>query len=96
MDMTLKHAAERLGTTRPQLIRRMRDAGLLDSYNLPANPTRDALYLKTKDGQWFHPELGMQYSRSTRVTPAGVPWLAERLGIERPLPPPTPDRRDVA
>lgn len=96
MDLTLHKAATRLGTSRPKLIEAMRNAGLLDANNLPAMPVRDRLYLKIKQGQWYHPELGMQYSQSTRVTPAGIPWLAQQLGIERPLPEPQQDPRDVA
>ncbi|MCG6541725.1 phage antirepressor KilAC domain-containing protein [Pseudomonas sp. KSR10] len=96
MDLTLQKAAARLGITRPKLIEAMRNAALLDANNLPAKPVRDRLYLKIKDGQWFHPKLGMQYSRSARVTPAGINWLAEQLGIERPAPPPVADPREVA
>ncbi|WP_417797140.1 phage antirepressor KilAC domain-containing protein [Stutzerimonas nitrititolerans] len=96
MDLNLQKAAARLGVTRSKLIEAMRNAGLLDANKLPAMPVRDRLYLKVKQGQWYHPELGMQYSQSTRVTPAGIPWLAQQLGIERPLPEPQQDPRDVA
>lgn len=96
MDYDLHHAAKRLGITRPQLIKRMKDKGLLDSKRLPSHPLRDKLYMRTKAGQWFHEKLGMQYSQSTRITAAGIPWLADQLGIERPAPPAEPDRRYVA
>lgn len=33
------------------------------------------------------PEAGMQYSESTRVKQAGIPWLAERLDLQLPTPP---------
>ncbi|MFP3449161.1 DNA-binding protein, partial [Pseudomonas sp. SIMBA_067] len=44
-------------------------------------------YLRIKEGSWFHPEAGMQYSESTRVKQAGIPWLAERLDLQLPTPP---------
>ncbi|MCO8164819.1 phage antirepressor KilAC domain-containing protein [Pseudomonas sp. 21LCFQ010] len=94
MDSTLAKAATHLGLSRPQLIRQMRDKGLLTTDNLPAHPNRDRDYLHVKEGHWWHPQLGMQYSRSTRVTPAGIRWLAVQLGIE--LAPVPPDNRHVA
>lgn len=96
MEYDLHKAAQRLGLTRPKLIARLRAKGLLTDKNLPANPVRDKLYMRTKDGSWYHEKLGMQYSQSTRVTAAGIPWLADQLGIERPAPPAEPDRRYVA
>lgn len=95
-DLTLQQAAKQLKTTRPKLIALMREKGLLNEEKLPAYPVRDRLYLSIHDGSWYHPELGMQYSRSTRVRQAGLRWLEQQLGLERDLPPPTPDRRDVA
>ncbi|MNO67639.1 hypothetical protein D3C76_584470 [compost metagenome] len=94
-DLSLKEAAERLGLSRPALIKRMRDAGLLNEKNLPAHPLRDRLYLRTREGSWHHPELGQQYSYSAKVRPAGISWLADRLGIPRPMPQAEQDRRDV-
>lgn len=91
---TLAQAARHLGTTRKDLIQRMRNAGLLDSENLPSSPVRDRFYLQIKESSWYHPECGLQYSQSTRVTQSGINWLADRLGLERP---PIPeDRRGVA
>lgn len=95
-NLNLQKAAERLGLTRPALMKRMRAAGLIGADKLPLHPVRDRLYLVTHESSWFHPELGMQYSTTTRVRPAGIAWLAEKLGIERPMPEPTPDRCDVA
>lgn len=94
MERNLAKAAFHFGISRPDLIARMRAKGLLDAQNLPAFPTRDREYLRVKEGSWWHPKLGMQYSRSTRVKQAGIPWLAEQLGIE--LAPPPPDHRHVA
>ncbi len=85
-DLSLHQAAQRLGLTRPELIKRMKAAGLLDSNTLPAAPVRDRLYLRAKETSWHHPELGMQYSHSTKVRPAGVAWLADKLGIPPRLP----------
>jgi len=96
MSLSLKFAAERLGLGHRKLMAQMRTKGLLGSDNLPAHPDRDKAFLVTRESQWFHPECGMQYQRATRVTPAGLPWLAQQLGIDRPLPEPQPDPRDVA
>ncbi|MDF5966501.1 hypothetical protein P4114_15905 [Pseudomonas aeruginosa] len=85
-DLSLHQAAQRLGLSRPELIKRMKAAGLLDSSNLPAVPVRDRLYLRAKETPWHHPELGMQYSHSTKVRPAGVAWLADKLGIPASAP----------
>ncbi len=95
-DLNLQQAAKQLKTTRTKLITLMREKGLLNEQNLPTHPVRDRLYLRVHEGSWFHPELGMQYSTSTRVRQAGLRWLEQQLGLERDLPPPTPDRRDVA
>lgn len=94
MERTLAKAAASLGTTRPKLIKLMRDKGLLNDRNLPAFPVRDREYLRVKDSNWFHAELGMQYSQSTRVRQLGIAWLAEQLGLT--LPPIAADHRDVA
>lgn len=94
LNLNLQQTSARLGISRPALIRRLREADLLDEHNLPRHPTRDRQYLQTRDGNWYHPELGMQYTRSTRVTPAGVRWLAEKLGID--LAPPTAPVRERA
>ena len=94
MERTLAKAAACLGTTRPKLIKQMREKGLLNDRNLPAFPARDREYLRVKDSNWFHAELGMQYSQSTRVRQPGIAWLAEQLGLSHP-PIPT-DHRDVA
>lgn len=94
MERTLAKTAAYFGITRPKLIKLMRDKGLLDSQNLPAYPTRDRHYLRAREGQWFHPEAGMQYSMSTRVKQAGIPWLAAQLNLK--LPPTPADSREVA
>ncbi|MBX8475382.1 phage antirepressor KilAC domain-containing protein [Pseudomonas cichorii] len=94
MERTLAQTAKHLGTTRPKLIKLMQEKHLLNDKNLPAYPTRDREYLRTKDSSWFHHQLGMQYSQSTRVKQAGIPWLAKQLGLELPAIP--VDNRDVA
>lgn len=92
LNLNLQQTAARLGITRPALIRHLRKTDLLDEHNLPRHPARDRLYLQTRDGSWYHPECGMQYTRSTRVTPAGVRWLAEKLGIDLATRPASPQR----
>ena len=94
MERTLAKAATCMGTTRPKLIKLMREKGLLNERNLPAFPARDREYLRIKDSNWFHAELGMQYSQSTRVRQPGMAWLAEQLGLSLPAIP--ADHRDVA
>ena len=94
MERTLAQAAKHLGITRPKLISLMREKGLLNDRNLPAYPTRDREYLRIKDSNWYHDQLGMQYSQSTRVKQPGILWLAEQLGLDLPAIP--VDNRDVA
>jgi phage antirepressor YoqD-like protein len=94
MERTLAQVANQLGLTRPKLISLMREKGLLNERNLPAYPSRDHEYLRVKDSHWFHNQLGMQYSQSTRVKQPGICWLAEQLGLALPTIP--VNNRDVA
>lgn len=96
MSHSLKDTAERLGLKHRDLMRRMRNQGLLDTFNRPANPELTKLYLVTREYRYDHPVHGVQYPRTTRVTDAGIPWLADKLGIQRPMPEPQQDPRDVA
>ncbi|MEE4677695.1 phage antirepressor KilAC domain-containing protein [Pseudomonas alliivorans] len=94
MERTLAQAARQLGISRPTLIAMMRDKALLNERNLPVYPTRDREYLRIRDSNWFHHQLGMQYSQSTRVKQPGIRWLADQLGLRLPDIP--ADSRDVA
>ncbi|PIB49814.1 phage antirepressor KilAC domain-containing protein [Pseudomonas sp. 2822-17] len=94
MERSLEKAAKYFGLTRPKLIALMREKGLLNDSNLPAFPLRDRDYLRVKDSNWYHDKAGMQYSQSTKVRQAGMPWLANQLGLELPAVP--ADNRDVA
>ncbi|MCE1058516.1 phage antirepressor KilAC domain-containing protein [Pseudomonas alloputida] len=87
MERTLAQTAKLFGISRNELINRMRQNELLTERNLPQYPTRDREYLRIKEGSWFHPTAGMQYSESTRVKQAGIPWLAKRLALKLPTPP---------
>ncbi|MBS7440605.1 phage antirepressor KilAC domain-containing protein [Pseudomonas syringae] len=94
MERTLAQTAKQLGISRPKLIALMREKALLNERNLPAYPTRDREYMRVKDSNWFHHQLGMQYSQSTRVKQPGIRWLAEQLRLAVPEIP--ADNRDVA
>ncbi|MFJ7106723.1 phage antirepressor KilAC domain-containing protein [Pseudomonas sp. NPDC098740] len=94
MERTLAQAATHLGLTRPKLIDLMRKKSLLNDRNLPAYPNRDREYMRVKDSHWFHHQLGMQYSQSTRVKQPGIRWLADQLGLKLPEIP--VNNRDVA
>ena len=94
MERNLEQAAKYFRLTRPKLIALMREKGLLNDRRLPAFPIRDREYLRIKNGSWYHETAGMQYSQSTKVRQAGIPWLAEQLGLELPAIP--ADNRDVA
>lgn len=96
MSNSLKYTAERLGLGHRKMMQRMREVGLLDAHNLPAHPARDKAFLVTREARIYHPTHGLQYPRTTRVTDIGIPWLARQLGIERALPEPQQDPRDVA
>ncbi|PHN30119.1 phage antirepressor KilAC domain-containing protein [Pseudomonas sp. ICMP 460] len=94
MERNLEQAAKYFGLTRHKLIALMREKRLLNDRRLPAFPIRDREYLRIKNGNWYHETAGMQYSQSTKVRQAGMPWLAEQLGLELPAIP--ADNRDVA
>ncbi|PPC77906.1 DNA-binding protein [Pokkaliibacter plantistimulans] len=94
MQRTLQQTADYFGISRPELIRRMRTAGLLNLKNLPQHASRDRHYLTTKEGSWWHPECGHQYSLSTRVTQSGLAWLAGQIDV--PLPPVKEDHHGAA
>lgn len=94
MERNLEKTAKYFGITRPALIKLMREKGILTADRLPAFPVRDREYLRVKDSKWYHHDLGMQYSQSTRVRQSGIRWLAEQLGLELPAIP--ADNRDVA
>nr|WP_288454624.1 phage antirepressor KilAC domain-containing protein [uncultured Pseudomonas sp.] len=96
MSHSLKEAAERLGLKHRDLMKRMRERGLLDKYNLPTNPELTKLYLVTRENKFYSDNKGWRFTRTTRVTDAGIPWLADKLGIERAMPPAQQDPRDVA
>ncbi len=94
MERTLAQTAKLFGISRNELISKMREQELLTERNLPRYPTRDREYLRTQEGSWFHPKAGLQYSESTRVKQAGIPWLANRLALQLPTPP--EDKRHAA
>lgn len=96
MSLSLKRVAERLGLGQRELMKRMRDKGLLDQHNLPTNPALTKDFLVTRESRWFHEKHGMQYKRTTRVTDIGISWLARQIGIERPAPSAALDPREVA
>ena len=96
MSLSLKQAAERLGLGHRKLMQHMRDKGLLDKYNLPANPEMTKHFLVTRENQFYSDAKGWRLTRTTRVTDIGLPWLAKQLGIERPAPPAVADPREVA
>lgn len=96
MSHSLKEAAERLGLKHRAMMKTMREKGLLDTYNLPKNPEVTKLYLVTRENKFYSDEKGWRFTRTTRLTDAGIPWLADKLGVERPMPPAQQDPRDVA
>lgn len=95
-SMPLKEAAERLGLKHRELMKLMREKGLLTKQNLPANPDATKHHLVTREHRYCHPEHGLQYPRTTRLMEGSLHWLAGRLGIQVPMPEATRDPRDVA
>lgn len=96
MSHSLKDTAERLGLKHRAMMKLMREKGLLDQYNQPANPEQTKLYLVTRENPFYSDAKGWRFTRTTRVTDAGIAWLADKLGIERQMPEPQADPRDVA
>lgn len=96
MSHSLKDTATRLGLKHRDMMKRMREKGLTDQYNLPTNPELTKLYLVTRENKFYSDNKGWRFTRTTRVTDAGINWLADKLGVERPMPPAQQDPRDVA
>ena len=95
-NLTAQQAAQRLGISRNRLFERMKAADLIDEQHLPRHPVRDRYHLLSHEGKWFHPRLGMQYSRSLRISANSISWLADRLEIELPATAvPVRERADV-
>lgn len=82
---TLAQAARLLGTGRNRLIGQLKSLGIIDYQRLPAQRYIDAGYFTvelrqhTGNPSWNNGR-GQLYSMAL-VTPAGVRWLSQRLGI---------------
>lgn len=83
-NLTAQQAAQRLGISRNRLFADMRAADLIGTDNLPRHPVRDRLHLMSHEGRWYHPEHGMQHSRSLRISSDSISWLAGQLNIDLP------------
>lgn len=92
-NLTLQQAAQRLSLKRKDLVTRMRRAGLLDHRCFPLHPERDAAHLSTHQSLYSHPSIGTMSNYSTRVHAGSLRWLADKLGIDQPMPEALPDRR---
>lgn len=53
MSLSLKRVAERLGLGHRELMKRMRDKGLLNQHNLPTNPVVTKDFLVTREVAGF-------------------------------------------
>lgn len=95
-SIALKDAAEQMGLKHRELMKLMRDKGLLTKHNLPANPDATKHHLVTREHRYHHPEHGLQFPRTTRLMEGSLHWLADRLGIQLPMPEAKEDPRDVA
>lgn len=84
-NQTLAQVARRLGTGRNRLISQLKAMGVIDHQRLPAQRYIDAGYFTvelrqhTRNPSWNNGR-GQLYSMAL-VTPAGVRWLSQRLGI---------------
>ena len=67
-------------TGRVKLMRRLRNDGVLNRDNTPRQEHLTAGRFTLKVGHWTRPDGVTQVSRSTRVTPKGLDWLAARYG----------------
>ncbi|MCC3681324.1 hypothetical protein LLE81_12015, partial [Staphylococcus epidermidis] len=60
MSNSLKYAAQRLGLGHRELMKRMREKGLLTAANLPANPDATKAFLVTRENRFYPPESALQ------------------------------------
>ncbi|MCH8613455.1 phage antirepressor [Arsenicicoccus dermatophilus] len=73
--------AKILGTGRVRLMAQLRADGVLNLDNLPRQQHVNAGRFRVKVGRpWQKPDGTMHVSRSTRVTPKGLMWVADRYG----------------
>jgi len=86
MSRTLAQVARLFGTGRNRLIRQLKQRGIIDHQRLPAQQHIDAgrftveLREHTRNPLWNNGN-GQLYSVAL-VTPKGVRWLAEELGMQ--------------
>lgn len=80
---TLDQAAPLLNLGRNTLARRLRQAGVLGSDNLPAGPYRGKTqWLRVATGTYHHPISGWTHYGRTEFTDAGLDHIAAKLGID--------------
>lgn len=80
---TLDQAAPLLNLGRNTLARRLREAGVLGSDNLPAGPYRGRVNLVVvATGTYWHPICGWTHYGRTEFTDAGLDHIARKLGID--------------
>ncbi|MBR9880768.1 MAG: hypothetical protein GYB17_14870 [Gammaproteobacteria bacterium] len=83
---TLDQAAGLLNLGRNTLARRLREAGVLGSDNLPTGPYRNKRRGNTRlmlvaTGTYWHPACGWTHYGRTELTDAGLDHIADKLGI---------------
>ncbi|GHE20145.1 hypothetical protein C1H70_17305 [Halomonas urumqiensis] len=80
---TLDQAAALLNLGRNSLARRLREAGVLGTDNLPAGRYRGRVNLViVATGTYWHPICGWTHYGRSEFTDAGLDHIASKLGIE--------------
>lgn len=76
---SMEAAAKALGIGRNTMFARLREEGILLASNLPAQ--RYAHHFKVTVSSWTDRTGNEHPTRTTRVLPTGLAWLARRLGV---------------
>lgn len=82
-SMSMNEAAKTLGVGQNELFKLLREAGVL----IPSGPNRNLPYqryahhFEVVQSTYEHPRDGLRPTRTTRVRPSGVEFIARKLGL---------------
>lgn len=82
MRYSLEKAAAYLGMGRNQFTRALKDKGLLQKDNLPANRYLHRGWFTVQPSSYNHPIVGTKHYGRTYITPRGLDYIAGQLGIQ--------------
>ena len=79
--ITVRDAAQVIGTGRSRLMAKLRTIGWVDKWNVPYQRSIDQGLMQSKVGQFEHPEYGLKKSITPMITGKGLVRL-QRIFLE--------------